>query len=36
MHVLSFGSQFEMPSQCVLGKCSVNRPQAGRPIEEDK
>jgi len=33
MHVLSFGSQFEMFLCFVLGKCSVNRSQAGREAE---
>jgi len=36
MHILSFGSHFEMFSCFVLGKCSVNCPQAGRTAEDDK
>ena len=36
MHVLSFGSKFKMLSCFVLGKCSVNRPQAGRTAKDDK
>jgi len=33
MHVLSFGSQFEMFSCFVLGKCSVSRPQVARRLK---
>ena len=36
MHVLSFGSHFEVFSCFVLGKYSENHPQTGRMTEEDK
>jgi len=36
MHVLSFGSHFEIFSYFVLGKCSMNHPQAGKMTEDDK
>jgi len=36
IHVLSFDSHFEMFSCFILGKCSVNHPQAGRTAEDNK
>jgi len=36
MHVLAFGSQFEIFSCFMFGKCLLNRPQASKPDEENK